>query len=106
MRSSRETLVAVLDRLCSCGQSCLDGQADVVLIYPRADAFDKALPVFDFPKSIGLRLWVLPFYLVDRVLILPHCVSLDAPFTRNGSPLERRGATPNRSAAAYQVAFT
>jgi 5-methylcytosine-specific restriction enzyme subunit McrC len=88
------------------GQSYLDGQGDVVLIYPRTDAFDEALPVFDFPKSSGLRLWVLPFCLVDRVLILPPCGSLDALFTRNGPKLERQGATPNRSAAAYEVALT
>lgn len=62
--------------------------------------------MFDFPKSSGLRLWVLPFCLVDRVLILPPSGSLDALFTRNGPKLERQGATPNRSAAAYEVALT
>jgi 5-methylcytosine-specific restriction enzyme subunit McrC len=63
------------------GQSYLDGQGDVVLIYPRTDAFDQALPVFDFPKSKGLRLWVLPFCLRERVLVLPTSGSLDAWFT-------------------------
>lgn len=63
------------------GQSYLDGQGDVVLIYPRTDAFDQALPVFDFPKSKGLRLWVLPFCLRERVLVLPTCGSLDAWFS-------------------------
>jgi len=72
------------------GQSYLDGRGDVVLIYPRTDAFDKALPVFDFPKSSGLRLWVLPFCLVERVLILPPCGSLHALFARNGPQLERQ----------------
>lgn len=62
------------------GQSYLDGQGDVVLIYPRTDAFDQALPVFDFPKSKGLRLWVLPFCLRERVLVLPTCGSLNALF--------------------------
>lgn len=54
------------------GQSYLDGQGDVVLIFPRTDAFDRALPVFDFPKSKGLRLWVLPFCLTSRRLVVPH----------------------------------
>ncbi len=64
------------------GQSYLDGQGDVVLIYPRTDAFDEALPVFDFPKSSGLRLWVLPYCLRERTLILPPCGSLNAWFCR------------------------
>lgn len=59
------------------GQSYLDGHGDVVLIYPRTDAFDQPLPVFDFPESKGLRLWVLPFCLRERVLVLPTCGSLD-----------------------------
>lgn len=59
------------------GQSYLDGQGDVVLIFPRTDAFDRALPVFSFPKSKGLRLWVLPFCLRERVLVLPTDGSLD-----------------------------
>lgn len=63
------------------GQSYLDGQGDVVLIFPRTDAFDRALPVFDFPKSKGLRLWVLPFCLRQRVLVLPTCGSLDVWFS-------------------------
>ncbi|MFN4343093.1 MAG: McrC family protein [Azonexus sp.] len=53
------------------GQSYLDGQGDVILIYPKTDAFYQPLPVFEFPKSTGLRLWVLPFCLRERVLILP-----------------------------------
>lgn len=59
------------------GQSYLDGQGDVVLIYPRTDVFNEALPVFEFPKSKGLRLWVLPFCLKGRELILPACGSLE-----------------------------
>lgn len=59
------------------GQNYLDGQGDVVLIYPKTDAFNKALPVFEFPKSPGLRLWVLPFCLKDKKLLLPACCSLD-----------------------------
>lgn len=59
------------------GQSYLDGDGDVVLIYPKTDAFNKALPVFEFPKSAGLRLWVLPFCLENKRLLLPKCGSLD-----------------------------
>lgn len=59
------------------GQNYLDGQGDVVLIYPKTNVFNKALPVFEFPKSPGLRLWVLPFCLKDKQLLLPECGSLD-----------------------------
>lgn len=58
------------------GQSYLDGQGDVVLIYPKTAAFDQPLPVFEFPKTEGLRLWVLPFCLTLRRLAIPH----GAPF--------------------------
>jgi 5-methylcytosine-specific restriction enzyme subunit McrC len=30
------------------------------------------LPVFEFPKVEGLRLWVLPFCLKSRRLSVPH----------------------------------
>ncbi|WRH93100.1 McrC family protein [Pseudomonas fluorescens] len=58
------------------GQSYLNGSGDVVLIYPRTGAFDRPLPVFEFPKPGGLRLWVLPFCLKSRQLLVPS----DAPF--------------------------
>ena len=58
------------------GQSYLDGQGDVVLIYPKTAAFDQPLPVFEFPKLDGLRLWVLPFCLKSRQLGFPS----GAPF--------------------------
>jgi 5-methylcytosine-specific restriction enzyme subunit McrC len=54
------------------GQSYLDGRGDVVLIYPRTASFDRPLPVFEFPKTDGLRLWVLPFCLRSRSLMLPE----------------------------------
>ena len=65
------------------GQTYMDGESDVVLVYPKTETFSQALPVFDFPKSRGLRLWVLPFCLHDRVLILPPsgtCGTLDTLF--------------------------
>ncbi|WP_461468030.1 McrC family protein [Melaminivora sp.] len=62
------------------GQNYLDGAGVVVLIYPKTDALNKALPVFEFPKSAGLRLWVLPFCLKDKRLLLPECGSLDTYF--------------------------
>lgn len=67
------------------GQNYLDGQGDVVLIYPKTEAFTEALPVFEFPKSNGLRLWVLPFCLRERELVLPACGSLDALFAHDAS---------------------
>ncbi|QNK66497.1 McrC family protein [Variovorax sp. PAMC26660] len=50
------------------GHHYLDGDGDVVLIYPKTDAFLQPLPVFDFPKAHTLRLWVLPFCLMTRSL--------------------------------------
>ena len=62
------------------GHHYLDGTGDIVLIYPKTDAFTEPLPVFDFPKAIGLRLWVLPFCLKARTLLLPECGALSALF--------------------------
>ena len=65
------------------GQSYMNGQGDVALVYPKTGAFSEALPVFDFPKSKGLRLWVLPFCLRERMLILPpsgDCENLNSLF--------------------------
>jgi len=76
------------------GQNYLDGLGDVVLIYPKTDNFDKALPVFEFPKSSGLRLWVLPFCLRDKRLLLPPCGSLDASF----APMSPFGSPPHEFA--------
>jgi 5-methylcytosine-specific restriction enzyme subunit McrC len=80
------------------GQSYLDGRGDVVLVYPRTDAFNEALPVFEFPKSAGLRLWVLPFCLQNKRLLLPPCGSLDALLVRRDLSLangcDAAGVTP------------
>ena len=53
------------------GLSYLDGQGDVVLIYPKTDSFSEPLPVFQFSKLNDMRLWVLPFCLKERKLNLP-----------------------------------
>jgi 5-methylcytosine-specific restriction enzyme subunit McrC len=60
------------------GQAYLDGEGDVALIYPKTDSFRKPLPVFDFPKTKGLRLWVLPFCLNTKTLRIPT----HAPFAK------------------------
>lgn len=62
------------------GQSYLDGEGAVVLIYPKTAAFHQPLPVFEFPKSDGLRLWVLPFCLTSRRLAIPHGAPFAAAF--------------------------
>jgi 5-methylcytosine-specific restriction enzyme subunit McrC len=53
------------------GQSYLGGTGDVVLIYPKTDAFEHPLAVFEFRATANLRLWVFPFCLKMRMLILP-----------------------------------
>ncbi|MDG9671256.1 McrC family protein [Hahella sp. CR1] len=68
------------------GQSYLDGKGDVILIYPKTESLDNVLPAFYFPKSKGLRLWVLPFCLKDKRLLLPECGSLDAIFFNTPQP--------------------
>lgn len=53
------------------GHTYLSAQGELVLIYPRTELFTAPLPVFTFPKSTGLRLWVLPFCLKTRMLLVP-----------------------------------
>ena len=60
------------------GENYLNGQGDVVLIYPKTDTFQNALPVFEFSSSPNLKLWVLPFCLSTKRLILPGCGQLDS----------------------------
>jgi 5-methylcytosine-specific restriction enzyme subunit McrC len=43
------------------------------------------LPVFDFPKSSGMRLWVLPFCLRERRLKLPAFPQLQSIFVGKNS---------------------
>lgn len=63
------------------GQNYLEGQGSVVLIYPKTGEFDRALPKFEFINPSGLCLWVLPFCLEKKRLLLPPCGSLDEFFT-------------------------
>ena len=87
------------------GQNYLDGQGDVVLIYPKTDAFSQPLPVFEFPKSTSLRLWVLPFCLRDKRMLLPQCGSLDALFmTTSRSDSVVRNSRISASADKTQMA--
>ncbi|WP_338121459.1 McrC family protein [Xanthomonas cannabis] len=53
------------------GRSYLSGRGVVALVYPCTDQFDRPLPVFDFPGSEGLQLWVLPFCLKKSKVLLP-----------------------------------
>lgn len=64
------------------GHHYLDGQGDLALIYPRTDAFAQALPVFDFPRTPGMRMWVLPFCLKTKRLMLPESLALDQVLQR------------------------
>lgn len=73
------------------GQSYLNGRGDVVLIYPKTSSFDQPLPVFEFPKTEGLRLWVLPFCLKSRQVSVPE----EAPFAQaflDSNPVVATGA--------------
>lgn len=62
------------------GLSYLNGTGDIVLIYPKTDDFAEPLPVFDFPKTSGMRLWVLPFCLKKRLLMIPNALKLRSVF--------------------------
>lgn len=62
------------------GQNYLDGKGDVMLVYPKTDAFEDPLPVFVFPKTAGLRLWVVPFCLKTAKIRIPVSEGLQAIF--------------------------
>ncbi len=49
------------------GHKYLEGEGDVVLIYPVTKEFDAMLPVFNF--SPKMNLWVVPFHLDDGKLL-------------------------------------
>ncbi|MCF5544446.1 McrC family protein [Pseudomonas salomonii] len=65
------------------GQSYLDGDGDVILIYPKTETFSLPLAIFGLPKSPGLRLWVLPFCLDTKQMLLPPCGSLASFFSQD-----------------------
>ena len=71
------------------GHHYLDGSGDIVLIYPKTDAFTQPLPVFNFPKAHGMRLWVLPFCLKQRQLMLPVPPALDSFLIRSNTNASR-----------------
>ncbi|WP_048440636.1 hypothetical protein [Caenimonas sp. SL110] len=56
------------------GHHYLNGTGDIVLIYPKTETFSGPLPEFRFPVSNGLVLWVLPFCIEQRELLLPDGV--------------------------------
>lgn len=62
------------------GHHYLDANGNIVLIYPKTDAFSLPLKVFDFPKSAKMHLWVLPFCISTNKLILPNTGQLDIFF--------------------------
>jgi len=66
------------------GHHYLEGTGDVVLVYPRTASFAEPLPVFKFPKSDNMRLWVLPFCLQSRRLLLPDSASIAETLTAGG----------------------
>lgn len=67
------------------GHHYLDGCGDIVLIYPQTDTFTEPLPVFEFPKTDGMRLWVLPFCLKERRLKTPETAQIKEIFIREAT---------------------
>lgn len=57
------------------GQAYLNGRGDIVLIYPKTETFDHACKRFEFPSAPELRLWVVPFCLTSRRLLVPEELS-------------------------------
>ncbi len=53
---------------------------DLALVYPRTSAFRAALPVFQFNTPSRHCLWVLPFDLQERELVLPSGGELGEAF--------------------------
>lgn len=53
------------------GQHYLNGQGEIILIYPKTDNFDNPLEVFEFhyPTHSNLKLWVIPFCIETCSLI-------------------------------------
>jgi 5-methylcytosine-specific restriction enzyme subunit McrC len=54
------------------GNYYLNGHGNIILIYPKTDLFLHPLATFDFKQSAGMRLWVLPFCLETKKLLLDN----------------------------------
>lgn len=52
--------------------SYLGATGDVVLVYPATGQFQVPLAPFAFPDRPDLTLWVLPFFLETKRLVLPE----------------------------------
>ncbi len=65
------------------GQSYLNGEGDLALIYPKTNSFDQPLPIFQFLDTNRLRLWVLPFCLKSKTLLTPDEPVFQSLFARN-----------------------
>ena len=74
------------------GQSYLNGLGDVILIYPKTEAFNEPLPVFEFPTIKGLRLWVLPFCLTSRLLMMSDLAPFAAYFNGREATVGSHGS--------------
>ena len=60
------------------GRHFLGGSGSVVLIYPKTEQFDETLEPFEFcdgPKSGSFKLWVVPFCLDSRKLLVSDGLS-------------------------------
>lgn len=77
------------------GQHYLDGVGDMVLIYPKTDMFSQALPVFRFPQTEHLRLWVVPFCLESKRLLLPNALTFSSLFHGDTFKLDNVFAAKN-----------
>ena len=63
------------------GHHYLKGVGNMALIYPKTEAFDKPLDVFGFQAPDSLKLWVLPFCLKTRELMLPDAHQISSLFS-------------------------
>lgn len=64
------------------GQTYLRGQGDVLLVYPKTTAFARAPQPFAFPSAPELRLWIVPFCLSSKRLLLPDSGELGHVFAQ------------------------
>ena len=69
------------------GHHYLDGSGDIFLIFPKTDLFSEPLPVFEFPKSNGMKLWAIPFCLDKAKLLLPKSSSIFQVFREIETPI-------------------